>query len=446
VRRAVALFAAQLGALVAILASLLVLAGRHPIRLDLTPERSVTLSPHTRQALARTREPVVATAFTSAQEQAIRREIETLLALYHDAQPLVRVRVLDLDRNPGEAERLGVSNYNVVVLESGGRRERVDLVNEDTLTAALLAVGGRADTVAYVLQGHGEPDARDAERRDNGGDATAALAGDRFDMRPLAGAARIPADAGLIVLAGAARDLRPPEVDHLEAYVRGGGRLLVLADPGGPRSVATLLDRFGIILGEDVVVDEQATLFGADGLSARVAQVNEALVPEPPTTGALLPVAQTIALEARPGMTAAYLAATDDTTWADVGGRPAGAPRAFRAGTDRGGPLPVAALVRVEVPGGREGRVLAIGDADFATNAHLAVLGNRDLLLAAAELTARADAMTAPRKRPGASGPFSTLALTAREARAVFWLACVAPAILLSLCAVAVALRRRRSA
>src|SRR5262245_64386662 len=183
--RSLALLAAQAFAVASILASLLVIAGRHPVRLDLTPERSLTLSPHTRQVLGRMRAPVTATAFTSGQEQAIRKQIEDLLALFHDAQPSFTVRMLDLDRSPGEAERLGVSNYNVVVLESDGRRERVDPVNEEALTGALLAVGGRADTVAYVLQGHGEPDARVADGRGGGADGAAAVAGSRLGGRPL---------------------------------------------------------------------------------------------------------------------------------------------------------------------------------------------------------------------------------------------------------------------
>lgn len=445
--RPVALLVAQVLAVASILASLLVLAGRHPLRLDLTPERSRTLSPHTRQVLDRLREPVTATAFTSGQEQAIRRGIEDLLGLYRDAQPLFTARMLDLDRSPGEAARLGVSNYNVVVLESGGRRERVDPVNEESVTGGLLAVGGRADTVAYVLQGHGEPDARDADQRRGGGDATAALTGDGFDVRPLPGAAAIPPDAGLVVLAGATRDLLPAEVDALDAYVRGGGRLLVLADPDAPASVAELLGRFGVVPGEDVVVDQQAKLFGADGLSARIAQVNDKLVPDRPAASALLPVAQTIGLEERPGMRAEYLAVTDDTTWADTGGRDAMAARVFRSGVDRPGPLPIAAVVRVPAPDGREGRLVVIGDADFATNPHIGVLGNRDLLLVAAEVAARAqEALTASRRTPGASGPFSTLSLTAREARGIFWAACGAPAALFVTGAVVVALRRRRAA
>ena len=209
------------------------LAGRHPLRLDLTPERSVTLSPHTRQVLARLAHPVTATAFTSARSRRS-AEIEDLLALYRDAQPLFTSRMLDLDRSPGEAERLGVSNYNVVVLESDGRRERVDLVNEETLTAALLAVGGRPGRWRTSLRDTARP--THATTRSAAAAATplrrSRAAG--FDVRPLPGAARDsrrrrPGGPGGTDSASCSRR----RCDALEAYVRRGGRLLVLADPGG---------------------------------------------------------------------------------------------------------------------------------------------------------------------------------------------------------------------
>ena len=99
--RPVALLVAQILAVVSILASLLVLAGRHPLRIDLSPDSSLTLSPHTKRVLARLHEPVTATAFTSGQDQGIRKQIADLLDRYHDAQPALTVRVLDLDRSPG---------------------------------------------------------------------------------------------------------------------------------------------------------------------------------------------------------------------------------------------------------------------------------------------------------------------------------------------------------
>lgn len=436
-RRAVLLLVVQTATVLAILACLLVLAVRHPWRLDLTPERSFTLSPYTHDVLGRLRAPVEITVFYSGQEGAIRRAMTDLLSLYRDASPRVRLRLLDLDRSPGAAERLGVSNYNVAVVEapreSGIRRQHIDIVNEDTVTAALLEVAGLPTLTAYFVGGHGERDPRDTDGRLGAGEAARALAAEGFTVERLTGAARIPPNADLVVLAGATRDLRPPEVDALDAFVRSGGHLLVLADPGTPPSVTGLLARFGVELGNDLVVDDQARLFGTDGLAARIAYLNQELVPRGPAAEALLPLAQSLRLADRPGMQAEYLAVTGEATWADVDRRTGDGVAPFRPGTDRRGPLPVGAVVTVDRGDAPPGRLVVLGDADFLTNLHLSVLGNRDLLGLLASLTARDHLVTAPRRRPAAGGVFSGLALTAREARTIFWIAVAGPALLLAL-------------
>jgi ABC-type uncharacterized transport system involved in gliding motility auxiliary subunit len=444
VKRPAVLLVVQTLAVTAILACLCVLAARHPWRLDLTPERRFTLSPHTRTVLARLDTDVRATAFYSSQQGAVRRDMADLLALYRDASPHVEVRFLDLDRSPGAAQRLDVDAYNVVVVEAGERRERVDVLDEESVTAAIVAVGGTPPVPTYFVVGHGEHDPRDADARGGATDAAHTLAADGFPVRVVEGAARLPADAGLVVLAGATRDLAPAEVDGLGRWVRDGGRLLLLADPGTPASVAGLLRGFGVELGGDVVVDEQGRLFGTDGLSARVAFLNQTLVPDAPPVGALLPVAQTVRLVDAPDVRGDYLAMTPETTWADVDRRAqAGGTPVFRPDVDRHGPLPVAAFVRVHGASGREGRLAVVGDADFVTNLHANVLGNRDLLTAVAGLVGRDDVVVAARPPAPLSATFSPLALTDREARLVFWSAVVAPAATFMLAAFAAGRRRR---
>ncbi len=432
----------------AILGCLMVVVMRHPWRLDMTLEQRFTLSPHTLEVLGRLHAPVDVTVFYSSQEGELRREMADLLGLYEDAAPSMTVRLLDLDRSPGAAERLGVSNYNVAVIESrgegGARRERVDLVNEDMLTAALLKVAGVPSTIAYFVQGHGERDPNDEDERRGAGDAAAALTADGFVVRTLRGAAGIPDDAGLVVLAGPSRDFATAEIDALDAWVRRGGRLLVLTDPGTPASLVELLGRFGIEPGADIVVDEEARLFGTDGLSARIALLNQAMVPTAPAADALLPLAQSLRLVDREGVDGDYLAITSDRTWADVDRRALkDEPPIFRQGTDRRGPLPVAVVVHVAAPDGRQGRIGVVGDADFAGNLHLNLLGNRDLLVTVAELVSRDDALTAPRRQGPARGTFSGLALTERDSRIVFWTGVVLPGTVFALVALVAARRRR---
>src|SRR5207253_110430 len=185
-------------------------------------------------------------------------------------------------------------------------------------------------------------------------------------------------------------------------------------DPGTRPSVAALVRRFGVELAGDLVVDERARLFGTDGLSARVAYLNQDLVPDAPEVQARLPEAQTLRVVDAPGVRADYLATTAESAWADVDRR-AGDGAAFRPGHDRRGPLPVATFTRVPAAGGREGRLVVIGDADFLTNAHLGVLGNRDLLLTAAELAGRADALAAVARVELAEGVRRTTALRAEH-------------------------------
>ena len=445
-RREPWLLALQTALVIGILACVVLIAHRHPWRLDLTPEKRFTLSPHTKDVLGRLGSDVTITAFYSSQDVGMRQDLSDLLSLYADASRHVTTRLLDLDRSPGAAQELGVRTYNTAVVTAGDRRERVDLVIEELLTSAILRTAGTPAVATYVVTGHGECNPRDDEGRGGLGLAVAALEAEGFDVRVGEGVARIPDATGLVVLAGPTHDLAPAEIDALVAFVRSGGSLLLFVDPPTPHSIATLLARFGVEAGNDIVVDEQGRLLGTDGLAARVAFLNQDLVPQAPEANAILPIAQSIRLVDTPGVHADYLGVTAETTWADVDRRPlSGGAVEFRADRDRRGPLPIAALARVDAGGDREGRVVVIGDADFATNLHLGVLGNRDFLLAAADLAVHPHAYTASRPPAGSMSTFSTLALTTREARTIVWGGAIGPGLLARVVALAAAARRRRA-
>jgi len=444
-RREPVLLAIQVALVTGILACVVLIAHRHPLRLDLTPEKRFTLSPHSKDVLARLQSDVTITAFYSSQDTGMRQDLSDLLSLYADASPHVTTRLLDLDRSPGAAQQLDVHTYNTAAVTSGGRRERVDLVVEELLTSAILRTTGMPPVSTWMVTGHGECDPTDDEGRGGFGQAVQALQADGFQVG-VANGARVPVTDGFVVLAGPTRDLTSAETEALEGFVRGGGSLLVLIDPPTPRSVTALLAKFGIEPGDDVVVDEEGRLLGTDGLAARIAFLNQQLVPRAPEATAVLPIAQSLRLFDVEGVHADYLGVTPETTWADVDRRAlSGGAITFRADKDRRGPLPVAALARVDAPGDREGRLVVVGDTDFATNLHLGVLGNRDLLLAVAELAVRADPYTSSRPRAPSLSTFSTLALTAREATLILWTSTLLPGALCTAVALVMLRRRRRA-
>jgi len=427
----------QIVAALVLWALVLLLAARTPWRLDLTPTKDFTLSARTLDVLDRLSTDVEITYFYSSQDAVIRRNTEALLSLYTDASPRLHVRMVDLDRNPGLATGLGVSSYNVAVIASTETRFRLDLVNEEILTAALLRLAGTPPLLAYVVQGHGERPLSEDERLGLS-QAAQSLAGDRIHTRPLSGAAKIPDDADLLIVAGATTNLAEAEIDTLDAHLRDGRHVIVLAEAPTPPSIAEWLLRYGIELGADVVVDRQSRLLGADGLSARIAYLNQSLIPSSPEVNGMLPVAQTIRLIDTPGVESDYLALTGEQTWADVDHGILSSEHAVAGPDDRRGPLPVAVIARVEPNGGR---LLVVGDADFATNLHVDVLGNRELLLALVGLVVRDEAVVAARPTSEGPSPLSAFVVTTTEARLVLWLGAVVPAALLAGIAV---VRRRR--
>jgi len=94
----------------------------------------------------------------------------------------------------------------------------------------------------------------------------------------------------------------------------------------------------------------------------------------------------------------------------------------------------------------QRGCVITIGDADFASNLYLGILGNRDFFLAVIDLLTHRELHGVLRPvQPG--GALSLISLTARQSSLVFWTTVVLPpATVLAIGAIAALRRRKRLA
>jgi len=153
-----------------------------------------------------------------------------------------------------------------------------------------------------------------------------------------------------------------------------------------------------------------------------------------------------------PGVEAESIARTTPSAWAMAD--PARARRGeepSQAQHDTPGSASVVVMAELGVVGdgtGRpRGRLVAVGDADFASDAYLDLLGNRDLALNAIAWVAGEDVLTGVRtkKVPEVMRPLSPLVLTERQARAVFATSVlIEPGLVLGLGLVVAGLRRYR--
>jgi len=425
---------------------LLVIAARHNARFDLTPDREHTLTDATHEVLARLDQDVEITVFYNGQEPARRREAASLLERYREARRRIRVRMYDLDRSPGLAKRLGVSRYNTGVLE-GERRIPLSLIDEKEITSALMYLVDPVERVVYFTVEHGEHDPFNPDERRGYTKIARELEAEHYAVRRLEGlgAHGVPPDATAVVAAGPRTDFEPDELATLRRYLAGGGAIVFLVDPGTPPHLAAFLEEYGLLVGNDIVVDQRNTLLGADSFMPRIPYINQSAFPRPPDLPVVVAEAQSIALGGeRPGITGVYLASSTEDSWADVGQDSLrGGTPLFSRDQDHRGPVPVAALARVgDESTIQRGGVITIGDADFASNLYLGILGNRDFFLAVIDLLTHRELHGVLRPvQPG--GALSPISLTARQSSLVFWTTVVLPlATVLAIGAIA-ALRRR---
>lgn len=443
--------ALEVGLLLLGLGLIQVVAERTNRRFDLTATRDLSLAPATRNVVAQVERPLHVVVF---HRRGSREEYAGLLGRLQAENPRITWELFDLDRYPERARGYGVTQYGRAVVEYDGRRRVVPALPEEQLAGGILGVvRGKEKRLAFTT-GHGE-------RMPSGGDKglsrfVAALDADNVTADAVALLDDpLPADTDVVVVAGPERDFLPPELEKLAAHLRGGGGLLLLLDPAPLPNLTAFLGSMGIRLGDDVVVDRERKVLGTDGMAAVVEQFrrgNPVSEPDanPIGSGVVLPSARSVDVEHEvPGVAAESIARTGETSWAMADtGRASRGEEPSKAARDVPGPLSV--MVLAEIGGGREhrrGRLAVIGDADFATDAYLDVLGNKDVALNAVawlvgeEQTAGTRAGTAPE----VTRPLSPLVLTDAQARRLLGtVVLVLPGLVLLTGALVVGLRRRR--
>jgi ABC-type uncharacterized transport system involved in gliding motility auxiliary subunit len=427
-----------------------VLAERTNRRVDLTPTRALSLSPVTKNVLAQVTEPLHLTVYHRRGEREV---FASLLDRLRTENPGVTYELLDLDRYPERARGDGVTQYGRAVVEYQGRRVIVPAQPEEQLAGGILeAVHGRRRR-AVLTTGHGE--------RVPSGDAqgiTRLLAGldeqgMTVDVVNLLDSP-LPAETDLVIVAGPKRDFLPEELGALAGYLKSGGGLLLLLDPATLPTLQAFLATMGIALGDDFVVDHERRVLATDGLAAVVEQFrsgNPISEPaqNPIESGVVLPSARTVDVAREvPGVAAESIARTADSAWAMAdAGRARRGEEPSKAAHDAPGPLSV--IVVAEVGGGegkRPGRLVVVGDSDFASDAYLDVLGNRDVALNAVAWAGGEEELAAQRPKdvPEVQRPLSPLVLTEQGARRLLaTVAGVVPGVVL-LTGVLVATVRRR--
>jgi hypothetical protein len=392
-RRVIARGALRIAAALALAVGLERAAAHADLRFDWTFERRYELSPATLKALHELPGPLDAILFADRLDPR-RRQTRLLLRSLESAGD-VRVRELDLEDEPEEADRYAVAGSNSVVLATGESFETVDRPTEGALYEALYRLRGRGTGTLVFLAGEGEGE---LDRTDELGFSglAAALATEGYALRviPSATLGEVPDDARAVVALAPRRALLPGALDALRRYLARGGGLVALLEPGVESGLEALLAEFGLASPDALVVDPASAPL--DGTGPATAPLVHSYDGHPVTEGldsgrmTVFPGARAFTLtKPRPEDRLARTALSSPYAWlsGDLSllharsGRPApgGAPQGYQA-------IGAAGLYPRE---GGEARIAAFGDADFASNRYLRAAYNLDLVMNAVHWAAQ---------------------------------------------------------
>lgn len=430
------------------------LLDRRGWRLDLTPERRYTLSDHAGRVLDALAADVRILAFLRSQDPR-NVVIRDLLRQFEIRSPRVRVDVVDVNRSPSLAREYEVTSYGGLVVESGGRRRVVGTPREEALVAAMLQVTRQERrTVGWVL-GHGEGDLTSIDRKRGYSTARRALENEYYEVVPVSLiGGEVPVETSVLVVAGPGKDFLPEELAALDRYLQRAGRALVMLDPHQAPGLAAFLERYHVRVGNDVVVDPDARLYGGEYVTMQLAFDRGAHpILAPLTAAPLFSRTRSVEVPTAAGRdtVGSVILHTGDESWttADPNVTRTAVP-AFVQGRDRRGPIGVAAEVAFRTPvlpgePPQQGRVIVFGNAQFANNFFIELLGNKDLFANAVAWLVR-DAEGVGRRNPHQVPGINQFFVSEEDGGRLFWAAAVLLPGAFALVGIALAAHRRWSA
>ncbi|MEM0966641.1 MAG: GldG family protein [Verrucomicrobiota bacterium] len=397
-------------------------------RRDLTEDRKFSLSPETEAYLVSVEAPVeifviVPDIDSDMTTRRVLRDLRKLLAnmefvAEREGNQNIRVEFIDVFRERNRARevlgRHGITTMNSILVTSGTRMKQVSIDSlytfedgemrafrgETEFLSAILQVTQQNDQKVYFLSGQGELSLQSVDALNGLSKLYSFLQERGFTVETieLSNFARIPEDAGTVVIAAPATQFRERETSLLRDYLSNdNGSVLALFEPGGQTGLEELALEWGIRIDDRFVVDVGPDFQSATG-DLIIREFSEHPVGNfiknlglTALFGLPRPILPDLENARNPDtIQLDTLLLTSPQSWAENELRP-GSTISFDESEDLPGPVPIAVASQRSSETGFDfalsavqgGKILVIGNADFITNSRLDAFGNRLLFLSA---------------------------------------------------------------
>ena len=388
--------AVTIGLVFAILIVINFLNFGHFVRKDLTKNQRHSLSEQTVKIIKDIKSDIKLTVFTkTAEREGVKAVVDNYL--YHTKK--ITAEYVDPDRDPVRAKAANVKKYGTAIISSGTRDTRVEELNEEKLTNALLKVLKEKSISVCFLTGHGER-SFEATEATSFSQLKSEFASQNYEAKAvnLVEEGKIPADCTVVLIMGPQKAFFDKELAALKEWVLNGGRALFAIDPpikGGPdytQSLKSMLsEHFFITFASNLVLDPTSRLLKVTEAVPVVALYSK----EHPVTrdfqaASLFPLTSTLDLLPSPPATLKtwWLTKSTPKAFATTDLKTIAAGKPVTLGSEGTGVGPHVLMIAAEgdAKGAKKegrpvSRVIAMGTSQVATNQWIRYAANADLFL-----------------------------------------------------------------
>ena len=406
---------------IALLVLLAWLSQRYPITIDMSSNQRNSLSQETVRLLENVDTNIDVTLFITPINER-KPTLEKLFERYRHLQPNIRVESLNPELHPDLLREHDIRYDGEVLLEYGGRNEKVNQINETNVSNAIQRLLRQGERWLVFLQGHGERNPYGEANHDYSLFATQ-LAGKGYTVEDLtlSQIGSIPDNTDVLVLASPQVALLPGEIRLLQEYIDRGGNFLWFADPEQAVDGLEMLGESlasGFVPG--IIADPNSQIMGLE----RIDFVLIGEYPRHPITNnlnslSLFPKAQGIEFYGDENWQRQNFLQSDIRSWNETGDIDGDV---YQGDNDDeiSGPLTIGmSLARSQQDANGqlfEQRAVIVGDADFLANSYLGNGSNLDIGINLINWLSHDDRLISISPRPA---PDTRLELTSNEQLAI---------------------------
>ncbi|MGK5082744.1 Gldg family protein [Bdellovibrionota bacterium FG-1] len=425
---------------------------RYPQKLDLTKNKTHTLSDQTFKLVKGLKTPVKAVLFAKMQG---REQFRPLLDNYKQINPgKFEVEYVDPDREPTRAKQVGIKKYGTLQLVVGARENKLEEPTEEKVTNALIKLTKEKTPTLCTVTGHGEKNFSSTET-DGYDTAKKALLNQAYEIKDLniVQEGKIPDTCDAVAIVGPQKSFFDPEIKILREFLANGGHLFLALDiniKGGEYApeLAALLNTWNIKATSSMIVDPLSKMLGVDASVPILASFNkDQAITKDFQTNCYFPFSRPIeaAGNTAAGVNPVWLAQTTPKSWAvaDMKELASGQVR-FTEGKDRNGPLSVAMAIDGKLKDSKatkNTRLVVFGTSLFASNNYQRFGGNLDLFLNTISWIMEDESLISIRAKEDGPGKVE---LSQKQGTVIFLVTVVVLPLLISIAGIVIWILRRR--